>query len=141
MSATISGGASSILPDGVRRTPGRRGPHRPEVDPVRRVLELRHRQAVGVGAEAVAERAGAEHEVEHPLGAAARLELGEDLGRVAALDRRAGHRDLAADQRADDEVVPGLDVGVGPLAGGDRGEPQHGLPLLRLAFGRVDHRR
>ena len=32
-----------------------------------------------------------------------------------------------------DEVVPGLDVGVGALPGGDRGEPQHDLPLVRPA--------
>ena len=61
---------------------------------------------------------------------------------VAALDRRAGQRHLAADQRPDDELVPGLEVGVGALAGGDRGEPQDDLPLLRLARRRpVEDRR
>ena len=47
---------------------------RPEVDAVRAALEHVERQPVRVGAEAVAVGAGAQHEVEQPLGAAARLE-------------------------------------------------------------------
>ena len=83
-SATIGSGASSILPLGVRSTSGRRGSQRAEVDAVRRGLEPRERQPVGVGAEAVAVGAGAQHAVEHPLGPGARLERGEQLVRVAA---------------------------------------------------------
>ena len=49
--------------------------------------------------------------------------------------REPGSADLAADQRLDDEVVPGLEVGVGALAGGDRGEPQDHLPLVGLVLG------
>ena len=104
-------------------------------------LEALERHPVRVGAEAVAERPDAQHEVHQALGAAALSQRLQDLVRRATLDRRARQPHLAPDQRADHELVPGLDVRLGALAGGDRGEPQHHLPLGRLALGRLDHRR
>ena len=92
---------------------------RAQVDPVRGVLEQVERQASGVGAEAVAVGARAQQEVEHPLGAAARLQLAEQLRRFASPHRGALASHLALDQRLDDHVVEGGDVAVRALAGRD----------------------
>ena len=104
---------------------------RAEVDAVRAALQHGEREALRLGAEAVAVGADAQHEVEHTLGAAARLERLEQLGRLAAGDARAGVADLALHQRVDDEVVERLDVGVRALAGEDARQPQEDLPLGR----------
>ena len=110
MSARISAGASSIFPDGVRRTSGSRGRIGPRSIPCGLASSFVQRQALGVGAEAVAEGPDAEHEVEQPLGPAALAQRLGDLAGVAPLDRRAGQRHLAADQGPEHELVPGLDV-------------------------------
>ena len=68
---------------------------------MRIALEQLERQAVRVGAEGVAVGARAQHEVEHALGPAARLERLEELRRVAAGHARAGRGELALDQRLD----------------------------------------
>ena len=78
-SATIGSGASSILPDGGAQHLGQPLAHRAHVDPVRIGLELRERQAVGIGAESLAEGADAQEEVDDPLRAAPIAERGRDL--------------------------------------------------------------
>ena len=62
-SATIGSGASSIFPDGVRSTSGRRGSSGPRSMPCGFASSVVERQPV---------RPGAQHEVEHALGPAAR---------------------------------------------------------------------
>ena len=105
------------MPVGVRRTLGDARLQRAEVDAVRIRLELREREAVGVGAETVAVRAGAQHEVEHALGTAPRRE------RLRAARRRRDlrrceplRRDRLLHEPGDHEVVERVDVGVRALA-------------------------
>ena len=105
MSPTIASGASSTLPDAVRSTSGSRGSSGAEVHAVRVLLEHVEGQPLGVGAEAVAVGAHAQQEVEHALGAAARLELREQLAGIAARHERPLRAHLALDQRLDDHVV------------------------------------
>ena len=80
-------------------------------------LERGQREAVGPRAEAVAVRAGAQHQVEQALGAAARRQRGEDLvrrrGRAIG---ECGRADRLLDALRGDEVVERVDVGVGALA-------------------------
>ena len=143
-SSTISSGASSILPLGVRSASGRRGVSASEVDPVRCGFEPVERQQrpVGAGAEAVAVRTGAQHQVEHPLGPDARRERGEQLARLAAEHGRLGRCDLALDEQADDAVVDRRDVRVRAHAGGDAGEAQQRDPLVgEIRLGRQHRRR
>ena len=104
--------------------PGRRAQHlgdarlqRTEVDAVRIRLELRERQTVGIGAEAVAVRTGAQHEVEDALRTAARRERLHQLVGVAAFDVRSRLRATALlHETGHDEVVERVDVDVRALA-------------------------
>ena len=72
-------GASSILPVGVRSTPGSRSTSGAEVTAVRMLEQVVERRPVGVRPESVTERPGAEHGVEQTLRAtpAGGVELGE----------------------------------------------------------------
>ena len=88
---------------------------------MRRGLEVGERQAVG---------AGAQQQVEQPLGPDARRQLGQHLLGVAAVPRRVRVGDLAATASQRDEVVDRGDVGVRPLAGDDAGQAQQRLPLV-----------
>ena len=107
---------------------------RPEVDAVRVGEQLREGQPVRVGAEAVAVRAEAQHQVEPPLGAAgAPVELRGELLGVPAVDR-ASAVSLTALPRVwlDDQVVDGRRVGA--VHAGD-GEDQPGEDLASRPCG------
>ena len=130
-SATSSSGASSILPLGGAQHLGQARLQRAEVDAVRRRLELGQRQPVGPAAQ---------QQVEDPLGAHPRRDLGQQLLGVAAVDGRVRVGGLPARGLQRDEAVERGDVGVRPLAGDDAGEAQQRLPLGRhVGVGR-EHR-
>ena len=94
---------------------------RAEVDAVRRRLEVGEREVVGPGAQ---------QQVEQPLRAAPRLDLGEQRVGVAPVQRGVLVGGLAPDQLGRHEAVERLDVGGRRLPGGDRGEPQQRHPLV-----------
>ena len=132
-SATSASGASSILPLGRAQHLGHARLERPEVDPVRRGLEVGERQRVGPGAQ---------QEVEDPLGPDARRHLGEQLLGLATVDAGVGVGGLAAGGLQRDEAVDGGDVGVRALPGDHAGQAQQRLPLGgQVGVGRQHRRR
>ena len=132
-SATSGAGASSILPLGVRRTSGTRGSSGPRSIPC---------GAASRSASVSAYGPAAQQQVEDPLGPDARLDLGQQLLGVAAVDGRVRVGRLAARGLERHEAVDGGDVGVRPLAGDDAGEAQQRLPLGRhVGVGRQRRRR
>ena len=119
---------------------------RTEVHAVRVGLEHREREPalVSGSTELVAVRTGAQHQIQHPLRSSApvRRQRLDDLAGVATLDRCAAARHRLLHHREQREVVErecGLDAG--PLAGHDRREPQHRLPLGDLVTHALDGRR
>jgi len=106
---------------------------------VRLRLELVEGESVGVGAEAVAEGARPEHQVERPVGAASRLERRHDLLDVAALQRGAGTLDLTIHEAPDHHLVECVHIAVGALAGGDAGEAGQGPPFVGDVGVRAQH--
>ena len=142
MSATISAGASSILPDGGAQHLGEPLAHRAHVD--RRAGSPRASASVRPSGSAPKPSPNGPTRIRKSSSRSGPRRSPSSTAissGVAPLDRRARQRDLAPDQRPDDELVPGLEVGVGALAGGDRRQAQEDLPLLGRALGRVDHRR
>ncbi len=119
-------GASSILPRRRAQHLGEARLQRAEVDAVRVRLELRERQTVGIGAEAVAVRTGAQHEVEDALGTAPRRERLHQLVGVAAFDVRArARRPPSARARRRTKSSSASTSACAPWPADHAREPQH----------------
>ena len=102
-------------------------------------LELAERQALGLGAEAVA--VGPDASIKSsPARARARLERGHISSALRPASGEAGPFSSRSTSSAH-EVVERLDVGIGSLAGGDAGEAQERLPLGQAPRVRPQHRR
>ena len=122
-------------PLGVRSTSGRRGSSGPRSMPCGFASSVVERQAVGVGAEAVAVRAGAQHAGRAAARGRAR---GAERGRAAR--RRRGpasgepaRRDLALDQRRATTKSSSASMSAsGPWPAAIAGEPQQRSPTRRL---------
>ncbi len=116
--------------------------HRAQVDPVRAGLQLRQRQAVGVGAEALAERPHPDHEVDDPLGAAA---VGERRERSRRRSRPSiGEPGSATSRPISVWITSSSQASMsasGPWPAAIAARRRMHLPLVRLAVGRLDHRR
>ena len=108
---------------------------------MRVLLEHGKRETVRVRAESVAVRAGAQHDVEHPLRTTARREHLDQLVGIPALDVRPRARHRFLHEPADDEVVEGVDVGVRSQTLQHRREPKQRLPFRDLARLEVHQRR
>ena len=104
-------------------------------------LKLCQRQAFRVAAKPVPVRAAAEHDVEQPLRANAVAYRRDQLGRIAAGDRRSFAARLAAGQLECKEVVDRGDVGSCAGAAGNRGKSQQDLPLVEHPFRWLEDRR
>ena len=126
---------------GVRSASGRRGFSGPEVDAVRGGLERAEAEAaVGLGAEPVAVRAGAQHQVEQPLGPDAgreRRERSRPVSGRGAVTWACRSRGRSAHARH--TLVERRHVGVRAQAGGDAGQAQQRHPLV--GEGRVGRER
>ena len=99
------------------------------------------RRAIGIGPEALAERAAAEHQIEHPLRTATPV-LGDDrddLVGIAAVHHRRRIAGEAARQATDQLVVDDRHIGVEPLPLGDQRQLGDHLPLVGLARVEREH--
>ena len=141
-SATIGSGASSIR--AARRAQHLRQPRlqRAQVDAVRAASSCVERQAVRVGAEAVAVGAGAQHEVEQALGPARGSERGHQL-RPGRGPRRAS-AGPAASRRASSPATMSSSASTsasGPWPAAIAGQPQQHLPLGHRVRPELEQRR
>ena len=84
---------------------------RAEVDAVGTRHQSVEGQAVRVGAELLAVGTGPQHEVEQPLGPVPRFQRGQDLVRIASVERTGLVADGVVDQPADGEIVDDGRVG------------------------------